>query len=328
MNDLGISAELQAFLRQHKWHNAQIVALKTDASQRQYYRLSQNERSVILMDARRSAVGETKRFQRIASHLFAQDLSAPQIYGADHDLRALLVEDLGDDLLSGFWAKGAQSAYPIYQKAVDMLLAVQASDPPAFLAQPDAQDLAVMITPAFEFYKGSARVEADQSALLAALTDLLAAALQSAPVLALRDCHAENLLYLPARRGAACVGILDFQDAFQSHPAYDLMSLLQDVRRDIPASMEAGLIAYFVAQAGLEARAFQLAYAVLGVQRNLRILGVFARLALQENKANYLVHMPRVWRYIQRNLRAPGLQGLKALIDAEFPSPANLNWTV
>ena len=74
--------------------------------------------------------------------------------------------------------------------------------------------------------------------------------------------------------------------------------------------------------------AFQRAYAVLGVQRNLRILGVFARLALQENKANYLVHMPRVWRYIQRNLRAPGLQGLKALIDAEFPSPANLNWTV
>ena len=106
------------------------------------------------------------------------------------------------------------------------------------------------------------------------------------------------------------------------------MSLLQDVRRDIPANMEAGLIAYFVAQAGLDARAFQRAYAVLGVQRNLRILGVFARLALHENKANYLVHMPRVWRYIQRNLRAPGLQGLKALIDAEFPSPANLNWTV
>ena len=100
------------------------------------------------------------------------------------------------------------SAYPIYQKAVDMLLALQASDPPAFLAQPDAQDLAVMITPAFEFYKGSARVEADQSALLAALTDLLAAALQSAPVLALRDYHAENLLYLPARRGAALVGSL------------------------------------------------------------------------------------------------------------------------
>ena len=110
MNDLGISAELQAFLRQHKWHNAQIVALKTDASQRQYYRLSQNERSVILMDARRSAVGETKRFQRIASHLFAQDLSAPQIYGAENELRALLVDDLGDDIMSGFWAKVAKSA--------------------------------------------------------------------------------------------------------------------------------------------------------------------------------------------------------------------------
>lgn len=94
MNDLGRSTELQEFLRQHKWHNAQIVALKTDASQRRYYRLSQNERSVILMDARRSAVDETMRFQRIASHLFAQNLSAPQIYGADHDLGALLVEDL------------------------------------------------------------------------------------------------------------------------------------------------------------------------------------------------------------------------------------------
>ena len=140
-------------------------------------------------------------------------------------------------------------------------------------------------------------------------------------VLILRDYHAENLIWLPEREGIARVGLLDFQLGQMGQPAYDLVSLLQDARRDVRPETEAALIRHFAAASGQDAHSFSAAYAAVGAQRALRILGIFARLCLVGGKAGYVRLMPRVWGQLQRNLAHPALAGLRAACDEVLPTP-------
>ncbi len=142
-----------------------------------------------------------------------------------------------------------------------------------------------------------------------------------APVIALRDFHAENLIWLPARQGVARVGLLDFQDAVAAHPAYDLVSLLQDARRDVPGATEADEIARYCRLTDQSASAFLPAYHLLGAQRALRILGVFARLCLAGGKDRYLPYLPRVWAALMRNLADPALAPLARAARAGLAEP-------
>jgi aminoglycoside/choline kinase family phosphotransferase len=140
-------------------------------------------------------------------------------------------------------------------------------------------------------------------------------------VLVLRDFHAENLLWLPGRAGLARVGLLDFQLGQLGQPGYDLVSLLQDARRDVAAETEAAMIARFVTATGVMPAAFAAHYAVLGAQRALRILGIFARLCLVAGKPGYVALIPRVWGQLQRNLAHPALADLRAVCDDLLPEP-------
>ncbi len=138
----------------------------------------------------------------------------------------------------------------------------------------------------------------------------------------LRDYHAENLLWLPGREGAARVGLLDYQDALAGHPAYDLVSLLEDARRDTGAALREAMVArYLAARPGLDADAFRAAYAILGAQRNLKIIGIFARLARRDGKPRYLSLIPRVWDHLQRDLSHPALAPLAAWVVRHAPPP-------
>ena len=136
------------------------------------------------------------------------------------------------------------------------------------------------------------------------------------PVLSLRDFHAENLIW----RGEAPLGLIDYQDAVACHPAYDLVSALQDARRDVDPAIETACVTRYLATSGLDADRFRAAYALLGAQRNLRILGIFTRLCLRDGKARYLDFMPRVWGYVQRNLAHPALAPLADAVAA-LPAP-------
>jgi aminoglycoside/choline kinase family phosphotransferase len=160
-----------------------------------------------------------------------------------------------------------------------------------------------------------------QGSFLAALEAALRAHADGPRVLILRDYHAENLLWLPGRKGLARVGILDFQLGQLGQPGYDLVSLLQDARRDVAVATEAAMIARFVAATGVEAEAFAAQYAVLGAQRALRILGIFARLCLVAGKPGYLPLIPRVWDQLQRNLAHPALADLGAICQDVLPDP-------
>ena len=141
------------------------------------------------------------------------------------------------------------------------------------------------------------------------------------PVLALRDFHAENLIWLPERDGAARVGLLDFQDAFAGHPAYDLVSLLEDARRDVAPEVREAMVTHYIAGSGTDAAAFRTAFATSGAQRNLRILGVFARLSMHFGKPQYVALIPRVWAHLQADLADPALADLRDFLDGVLPAP-------
>ena len=153
---------------------------------------------------------------------------------------------------------------------------------------------------------------------------MLADAAKADKTLVLRDFHSPNLMWLPERQGLHQVGLLDFQDALSGPAAYDLVSLLQDARLDVPEALEAELLGrYCAARAGREKQfasdRFRLLYATLGAQRNSKILGIFARLAKRDGKRGYLSHIPRVARYLERNLGHPALTQLRAWYDREIP---------
>jgi len=143
----------------------------------------------------------------------------------------------------------------------------------------------------------------------------------------LRDYHSPNLLWLPEREGIARVGVIDFQDAMRGPAAYDLVSLLQDARVDVAAELEALLFDHYCAGVaargtGFDRDAFAFAYAALGAQRNTKIVGIFARLAKRDGKPGYLRHIPRLWRYLERDLAHPRLASLKRWYDRHLPTDA------
>jgi aminoglycoside/choline kinase family phosphotransferase len=140
----------------------------------------------------------------------------------------------------------------------------------------------------------------------------------------LRDYHSPNLMWMPHRQGLDRVGILDFQDALLGPWAFDLASLLQDARVDVPATLESELFHHYCGRVAaiepdFDRTSFAHAYAALGAQRNTKILGIFARLARRDGKPVYLQHMPRIWRYLERDLAHPSLVRLRTWYDRHFP---------
>lgn len=314
--------QITRFLQSAGWADATRRPLAGDASARRYERLSEGPggRSCVFMDAPPARCPTTAAFVNIAGFLRIHGFSAPEILGADIPRGLLLLEDLGDDLFARM-AHADPTAEPgLYDAATDFLIALHAIAPPHGLAVLDNAELSRMIGVTYEWYlpgpdagRKSAAMQAMQTAL-----DGLA---PHRPVVALRDFHAENLIWLANRTGLARVGLLDFQDAFLGHPAYDLISLTRDARRDVSEEIAQRATARYVTATGCDRGALEHASAVLAAQRNLRILGVFARLARRDGKPDYLPLIPRVWAYLQRDLAHPGLEELRMILARDLPVP-------
>ncbi|PWE33468.1 aminoglycoside phosphotransferase [Maritimibacter sp. 55A14] len=315
------AAQKSAFLRAAGWDTAVRSALAGDASARGYDRLSRADgQRAVLMDAPPERGEDVRPFTRIARHLRDCGLSAPAIMAEDTEAGFLLLEDLGDAVFARVAVAEPAREAALYAAAADALAVLQAHAPPGGLPHLDAATLGRMTAPVFEWYAPDAAHGATD-ALAGAVAEVAGWLDAAAPVLVLRDFHAENLIWLPDRAGPARVGLLDFQDAVTGHPAYDLVSLLEDARRDLGAGIRAATLARFAAATGADPRALEHACAVLGAQRNLRILGIFARLALRDGKPEYLDLLPRVWQHLRHDLAHPALAGLRALTDRHIPEP-------
>lgn len=312
----------ERFLERAGWGQATRSFLAGDASDRSYDRLRLDERSLVLMDAPPGQGDDPAGFIAIARHLNQIGLSAPHVIAEDLENGFLLLEDLGDGLYAKM-IKADPAAEPIlYAEAAKALLHLQAATIPDGLPDLSAQDWAVAAAFALDWYQFAiTKTRCETADFVARLTDALTQYADFPRVLILRDFHAENLLWLPERAGLSRVGLLDFQLAQAGQPEYDLVSLLQDARRDVSESTVTKTCKLFLLNSGKTDESFRAAYAVLGAQRALRILGVFARLCLHAGKPNYLPLLPRVWAHLQQNLCHPSLAPFAKICAELLPEP-------
>ncbi len=351
-----------AFLTAHGFGDTRRESLGGDASTRSYERLHRDSSSgesdsFIFMDQppsvetapcppnatpseraalgynalARLAAGRVDAFVACAGWLKAQGLSAPTVLAADPGGGLAVLEDLGDDLYARLIEAGTDEA-PLYDAAIDGLLAIHAAPTPGVLdfdgstwplltyddlALKTAHDVFVEWQPKFRDVTLDAAALAEWEALW---VPIRAKGETGATVFCHRDYHAENLIWLPQRDGAARVGLLDFQDAVLAHPAWDLSMLLHDARRTVSPEREtASLDRYLAARPDLDRTAFLADYHALGALNIVRILGIFARLVTRDGKPRYADFIPRLWTYLGVCLANPALAGLKAWFDSYVP---------
>jgi aminoglycoside/choline kinase family phosphotransferase len=311
-----------AFLATAGWQEARRSFLAGDASDRSYDRLTRGAETAVLMDAPPGKGDDPATFVQIAAHLRGIGLSAPAVLAQDLHNGFLLLEDLGDAVFARLMAEDPAQETPLLLAATGALVHLQAHPIPAGVPDLSARDWGLAAGFAVDWYRRAVTGEpCDPAPLTDRMTEALTRHADGPRVTILRDYHAENLLWLPDRQGLERVGILDFQLAQAGQPAYDLVSLLQDARREVSGAAEAACIARFVAATGTAAEPFAATYATLGAQRALRILGIFARLCLMAGKPRYLAFLPRVWGQLQRNLAHPALADLARTCADLLPEP-------
>ncbi|WP_198162082.1 aminoglycoside phosphotransferase family protein [Sphingomonas sp. TDK1] len=304
-----------AFLASAAWDGARILPVAGDASFRRYFRVVDGDRSAILMDAP-PPHEDPRPFLAVAQWLTDHGFAAPAILHADLDQGLVLLEDFGDVRLRETVDAEPARERGLYGAAVDLLVRLHAEE--AGVDTP--YDRAVYQREAglfVEWYCPAVGLNVDAAGYVAAWDAVLAPLLDGhRPVTVLRDYHAENLMLI---EGGERLGLLDFQDALAGHPAYDLVSLLQDARRDVPAAVEAAMLARYREATGA-GEAFDIAYHVLGAQRNAKILGIFTRLWKRDGKPRYPALCPRVWAYLERDLAHPALAPVADWFAANVPA--------
>jgi aminoglycoside/choline kinase family phosphotransferase len=348
---------MDAFLAGAGWGAALRAPLPGDASTRRYVRLSRNGRPAMLMDqpqgaetppaaasatpderralgynaVARLAGGDCGRFVAAANYLRKHGLSAPEILAADPKQGFVIIEDLGDGLFADVVDGGNE--LELYRGAAEVLATLHADRAPAVLPPDKAlhafDETAVtaevdLLTDWFMPVALARAAEPDEIAEHRTLWRAALAELKPDPVFVHRDYHAQNLLWLPQRKGVARVGLIDFQDAVAGSKAYDLISLVEDARRDVAPEIAAATTTHYLetmrAQGTpLDEADYRGQMAVMAAQRNAKIAGIFARLYKRDGKARYLSYLPRVWGHLNRDLEHPALRGLKAWYDRVIP---------
>ncbi|MEM7470291.1 MAG: phosphotransferase [Pseudomonadota bacterium] len=317
--------QLQTFLTLAGWGQAKRRPLAGDASNRRYERLAHsNGTRAVLMDAPPSKGEDIAPFIKLAEYLSRSDLSAPDLFARDVHNGFLLLEDLGDDLFARVLEDDLTQEAKLYAAATDTLIDLHIKAPPKSLQHYGPDIMAEAACLALDWYATHADgpVSAADRAILHDLVHTqLEETFPQKQVTVLRDYHAENLLWLPNRAGLRRVGLLDFQDAMLGHPAYDLASLLHDARRDVSDATRTACIERYVSATGHPKETFALGYAACSAQRNLRIMGVFARLCIRDGKPGYPDLMPRVWANLTRDLAHPDLSDLAGFVENHIPEP-------
>ncbi|ALK10949.1 tRNA (adenosine(37)-N6)-threonylcarbamoyltransferase complex ATPase subunit type 1 TsaE [Blastochloris viridis] len=344
--------DIRAFLDGAGWGEAQRRPLAGDASSRRYERLVEPGRRAVLMDAPARPDGPPVRaglpysriahlaetvtpFLALARGLREHGLSAPEVLAADLALGLLVLEDLGDGKVVA--GDPAEPILERYRTAAELLAALHSLSLPDRLAVAPGVD---HVLPRYDIdaflieaellldwylpFHGVMLPPGARGDFVALWREALAPVTAGPRTWVLRDVHSPNLIWLDQRSGVAQLGLIDFQDAVMGPPAYDVVSLTQDARVDVPEDTELAILKHYVTlrrglDAGFDVAQFARAYATLGAQRNTKILGIFARLNARDGKPQYLTHLPRVARYLKRSLAHPGLAPLAKWYAAHVP---------
>jgi aminoglycoside/choline kinase family phosphotransferase len=349
---------MQEFLAGAGWRDAAITPLPGDASTRRYFRVALGGRKAMLMDQpqnaetpacppgaspeQRHALGynavarlagaDCARFVAVAQFLRAQGLSAPEIYAAAPD-GFVLMEDLEGDLYADFIPRNGNE-FELYSSAIEALAKLHVGETPrnlhlekplhpydetALLAETD-----LLTEWFFPVALGRDATAYEKSEHRTLWREALTNVLDDPTVFVHRDYHAQNLIWLPSREGVSRVGIIDFQDAVAGSDAYDLVSLLEDARRDVSPELREAMTRHYLETTHsldmpIDEERLRAAMAVMAAQRNAKIVGIFARLYKRDGKPRYLDYLPRVWGYLNADLRHPALSRLNTWYDRVIP---------
>jgi len=336
--------------------------LPGDASTRRYFRVLRNGRSAMLMDqppnaeapacppsatsGERCALGynavarlagaDCARFIAAASYLRGRGLAAPEIHAANVADGFVLLEDFGDDLYADVLGNGADED-ELYCAATDAIACLHAQSAPRLLArdvplydydlQAQLAETDLMTQWFVPLALGRSASPDEISEHRALWCEVLSDIQASGSVFVHRDYHAQNLFWLPRRQGLVRVGMIDFQDALAGNRCYDLISLVEDARRDVSPELATAMKERYLATINadgpiVDEEAFDAEAAVTAAQRNAKIAGIFARLANRDGKRRYLSFVPRVWRYLERDLSHPVLAKLRAWYERAIPAEA------
>ena len=344
---------MRRFLDANGFATAERQRIQGDASTRSYERLVLEGASYILMNSPKRPDGPVVRdgkpysqiahlaedvtsFIALALGLRARGFSAPAIFAADRATGLLVIEDLGDELVVA--GEPPAPIEPRYAVAVELLAELHRENLPETLPVEDGVEyrlprydmeaLLIEVELLLDWYLPKLRTKvssAKRDLYLALWRDALTPVIETSATWVLRDFHSPNLLWLPEREGVSRIGLLDFQDAVLGNAAYDVASLLQDARVDVPEMMEIALLSRYTrariaGEPNFDAAGFARAYATHAAQRASKILGIFTRLERRDGKPQYLRHLPRIWAYLQRSLAHPALAPLHAWYRANVPA--------
>ncbi len=314
MNDVQLPEGIDQFLQAAGWGDGVIEPLPGDASFRRYFRIRLDNKTALLMDAP-PPHEDPRPFLHVGKWLCENDMRAPQIYAEDLSRGLVLIEDFGTDRMRDWLDENPAAELETYRIAIEALAKLHKCPAGPF----DPYDMPTYMREVrlfTQWYCPAAAILVDEEGHDAAWEEVLQPLLsrQSPGISVLRDYHAENIMLLP-NKGQ---GLIDFQDALVGHPAYDLVSLLQDARRDVSPELEKAMLNYYAqhAEVGPE---FAADYAVLGAQRNAKIVGIFTRLWKRDDKPKYLSMIPRVWEAMERDLANPALAPVASWFDANIP---------
>jgi aminoglycoside/choline kinase family phosphotransferase len=315
------------FIRRAGWGDADERLLAGDASFRKYFRLTRSGGTMVVMDAP-PPQEDVRPFVRIGRHLTQLGFSAPAIHAEDPKNGFLLLEDLGDDTFARVLEAGGDEG-ELYGRATDLLVALHRAGSRVLLPGLGAYAGEALIDAAMllpEWYLSAATGRDTPPEEIAQYRAVWRACLahmpSSADTLLLRDYHKDNLIWLPTRPGMRACGLLDFQDAQHGHPSYDLVSLIEDARRDVSPNVYAACLDRYIGEAGLgDASDFKTGFALMAAQRHARVIGLFVRLLKRDGKPEYLPHLPRVWRMFECALQHDALEPLRAWVDRLLPPP-------
>ena len=320
---------LNDFLKQNGWDDGNRRLLAADASFRHYDRLTRLDESRVLMDAP-PPMENVRPFLKVARHLEKLGYSAPHVYAADEENGFVLLEDFGDATYTRLLKKG-EDERALYTLATDLLIDLHKLDEETAVPEdlPPYDDDALlreaMLFPDWfmpaAFGHETDKAAADEYALL--WQEVFPLVQKMPKTIVLRDYHVDNLMILDGKTGLQACGLLDFQDALAGAVTYDIMSLLEDARRDIDAGLLNAMRDRYIAGMGgalPDRDDFLASWAVWAAQRHVKVLGIFVRLCVRDGKPRYLQHLPRLWRLLERALEHPALGKLKVWFDKNVPA--------
>ncbi len=298
------SSKIKKFCNNNNIDFKSLKPIKNDASKRKYYRLSNYKKLSLLMDSSLEK-NSIENFIRISNWLKSKGFSSPEIYIEDKGLGFLIIEDFKDSKYSTLFKKEKEKKKFYYRQAIKLLIILSNKKIPNFIRKYDYSILKYELD---IYIKWGLNVKKNNKAIRDwdhIWSNLLNNISYKKKCVVLRDFHVDNIFYLKDRKNLEKIGLIDFQDSLVGHPAYDLASLLQDVRVFLALKEQINLYNYYRKHVKINKNEFEYAYLVLGTQRLFKIIGIFKKLAIKEGKVSYLKYLPRTKILIKQNLKNP-----------------------